>query len=54
VVVFGVVGLVAKLAPGLETAVGCVVSELQASLAMGGDVFADVFPEEHLSPDRAR
>jgi len=28
VVVFGVVGFMAEFAPGLKTAVGCVVSEL--------------------------
>jgi len=45
VVVFGVLGFVAKFASSLKAAVGCVVAELEASFAGSGGVFADVFAE---------
>ena len=44
-VVFGVLGFVAIFASSLEAAVGCVEAALEASFAMSGGVFADVFAE---------
>jgi len=51
VVVFGVVGFLTKLAPGLKAAVGRVVAELWAPFAVGAGVFANVSAEGASFPE---